>query len=154
MHKVCYDAFLRYECGRKIVSEILVFLKEKYHFFSHFGLDKRIIFDPGFSFSKNPDQTRKLIAEFPYLVEEMKKENLNCPILAGISTKTCLRSPIGEKNHNPVDDHLEYERAEYFHYYWLVSWMSRINYEYPIYFRVHQMQKLEWAYDFFQFFKR
>lgn len=58
------------------------------------GIEKKILLDPGFGFSKSFSQNWDMINRFDQLVLNLKNLGIDCPWLIGISKKSFLRSAI------------------------------------------------------------
>ena len=93
------------------------------------GMEKRVIFDPLFGFSKTLDQNWELIKKLPFLIKEF---GVGQRWLLGISKKSFLQKKLPESLSNV--EALNY--SEYLHSMILSRWMHQLN-DYHLILRVH-----------------
>lgn len=69
-------------------------LLHKYEKFLEIGVENKIIFDPGFGFSKSYEQNWELLNRFEDLINIFKNKGIILPWVVGISKKSFLRKSI------------------------------------------------------------
>ncbi len=77
--------------GNSLLKEIGAFFKKGFETFSEIGIENKIIFDPGFGFSKSYDQNWELLRGFDQLYNDLKNSGIITPWLIGLSKKSFLR---------------------------------------------------------------
>lgn len=111
-----------------IIEETFENFKLAHHWFSSRNLEKRIIFDPGFGFSKSYEENWELIENFADLVKKLESEFIKTPWCIGLSKKSFLR----KKCTTAIDPVVA---AEELHQKLLKNFLAQIKTE--VYFRVH-----------------
>lgn len=77
-----------------IIKETQSFFKKGFKLFLDIGIENKIIFDPGFGFSKNFDQNWELLSGLDQLLFGLKESKIIVPWLIGISKKSFLRQSL------------------------------------------------------------
>ena len=77
-----------------IIQMCFEHLTSEYKKLSEIGMADKIIFDPGFGFSKSYDQNWDLINRFDELCRLIESININRPWLIGVSKKAFLRKSL------------------------------------------------------------
>lgn len=84
---------MKYLSNDEVVSTTIKKFKDAFKIFKEIGIDKKIILDPCFGFSKTFEQNWELINRFDEVVKGLDFE---VPWLIGVSKKSFLRKMVGE----------------------------------------------------------
>jgi dihydropteroate synthase len=99
-----------------------------YELFKYHGISERLIFDPGFGFSKTFEQNWKIIDHFEVIGKNLTERHIANPILIGLSKKSFLHRSIL----NSLDPKAD---SEFIHYKLIQDLRAKSSY--PMLFRVH-----------------
>lgn len=85
---------MSYVFSGDIVKETKNYFEKNWQVFKELGIEEKIIFDPGFGFSKSYEQNWDLIKHFDELHEQLKNCGMSTPWLIGLSKKSFLRKSV------------------------------------------------------------
>ena len=85
-----------YISNEEIIKASLQHFTKGFAVFKELGIHPKIIFDPGFGFSKSYEQNWKLLENFDELVHKLENLGIDVPWVIGVSKKSFLRQSIPE----------------------------------------------------------
>lgn len=117
-----------------IVEQTLQAFRRSHDFFIQNNKSEFLILDPGFGFSKTFEQNWQLLNNLWSIVKVLKKEQLNHPLLIGLSKKSFLRKALKTES---------FSESEFLHFKCLVDLMQIQDHH--LLFRVHDPRIVDLA---------
>lgn len=121
-----------------IIKEVSTAFLEAFLWFKKRKMETKVIFDPGFGFSKTFDQNWSLINSYSQLDQTLREKGFNSPILIGLSKKSFLKKALAHTlEHGSEVDSLA---LECLHHDCLQK--IKASSTLPLLFRVHDLSVL------------